>query len=142
DRGHQIPSADRTKNYAENSTTFYYTNMTAQTSSLNQGVWARLENQIRSWTRNSGVDTMYVVTGAGIRDGNAPIEYVKDNGNKDVAKPKYYYKALAVKRGKEYYTIGFFMENKVTPASAHFNSYRMTVAELEKRTGHRFFPGL
>ncbi|MBV2226918.1 MAG: DNA/RNA non-specific endonuclease [Sphingobacterium mizutaii] len=142
DRGHQIPSADRTKNYAENSTTFYYTNMTAQNSSLNQGLWARLENQIRSWARNSGVDTMYVVTGAGIRDGNAPVEYVKDNRGEDVAKPKYYYKALAVKRGQDYYTIGFYMENKATQASAHFNSYRMTVAELERKTGHRFFPGL
>src|SRR5690606_23908231 len=123
-------------------TTFYYTNMTAQNSSLNQGLWARLENQIRSWARNSGVDTMYVVTGAGIRDGNAPVEYVKDNRGEDVAKPKYYYKALAVKRGQDYYTIGFYMENKATQASAHFNSYRMTVAELERKTGHRFFPGL
>ncbi len=142
DRGHQIPSADRTKNAAENATTFYYTNMTAQTSSLNQGVWAKLENQIRSWTNASAVDTMYVVTGAGLAFANGTIDYVQDNQGNRVAKPKYYYKALAVKRGTAYYTIGFYMENKVTPTKANFSSYRMTVSELEKKTGYRFFPGI
>lgn len=142
DRGHQIPSADRTRNAAENATTFYYTNMTAQTSSLNQGVWAKLENQIRSWTTASGVDTMYVVTGAGLSFANGSIDYVQDNQGNRVAKPKYYYKALAVKRGTAYYTIGFYMENKVTPTKANFSSYRMTVSELERKTGYQFFPGI
>jgi len=56
--------------------------------------------------------------------------------------PKYYYKALAVKRGTAYYTIGFYMENKVTPTKANFSSYRMTVSELERKTGYQFFPGI
>lgn len=37
DRGHQLPSGDRTYNRAENESTFYYTNMTPQNRSLNQG---------------------------------------------------------------------------------------------------------
>jgi len=143
DRGHQIPSADRTKNRAENSTTFYYSNMTAQASSMNQGVWAKLENQIRSWTTSSGVDTMYVVTGAVIQTkSDSNIEYVRDNSGKSVAKPKYYYKALAMKRGTEYYTIGYKMDNIATNTQADPASYRMTVSDLEKETGYTFFPGL
>ena len=45
-----------------------------------------------------------------IRDRN--ITYVKDNDKKNVAKPKYYFKALAQKVGNTYYTIGFKMNNK------------------------------
>ena len=143
DRGHQLPSADRTKNRAENATTFYYTNMTAQASSMNQGVWVKLEIKVRNWAKSAGVDTMYVVTGAAIQTKtDSRIEYVKDNVGKQVAKPKYYYKALAMKRGKEYYTIGFKINNEPMNTKADPNSYRTTVSELEKETGHTFFPGL
>jgi endonuclease G len=143
DRGHQLPSADRTKNRAENATTFYFTNMTAQASSMNQGVWVKLEIKVRNWAKSAGVDTMYVVTGAAIQTKtDSRIEYVKDNVGKQVAKPKYYYKALAMKRGKEYYTIGFKINNEPMNTKADPNSYRTTVSELEKETGHTFFPGL
>lgn len=143
DRGHQLPSADRTKNYAENATTFYYTNMTAQEATLNQGVWAKLEGKVREWATSNGVDTMYVVTGALIKTKtDSRIEYVQDNNQKQVAKPKSYFKALAVKRGTEYYTIGYYMKNEVTQTNALISSYRMTVSDLEKETGYTFFPGL
>ncbi|SEG03159.1 DNA/RNA non-specific endonuclease [Sphingobacterium lactis] len=143
DRGHQLPSADRTKNRAENATTFYYSNMTAQEATLNQGVWAKLENQVRTWMQRSGVDTMYVVTGAGLQvTKDQPITYVRDNAGQEVAKPKYYYKALAVKRGTAYYTIGFKFDNVNTSGSAQPNSYRVTVRELEQLTGYTFFPAL
>ncbi len=143
DRGHQLPSGDRTKNYAENSTTFYYTNMTPQVSSMNQGVWASLENKIRSWTTQSSTDTMYVVTGASLLSANnQQIQYVRDNAGNEVAKPKYYYKALAMKRGSEYYTIGFKINNEAIPNNANYMDYTITVDQLEKETGYTFFPGL
>ncbi len=140
DRGHQLPSGDRTKNYQENASTFYYTNMTPQNRPLNQGLWADLETKIRTWTGQSGVDTMYVVTGAMVTtatDNN--IDYVKDNANANVAKPKYYYKALAMKKGNKYYTIGFRMDN-VAPASRDYMAYKVKVDDLEKETGFTFFP--
>jgi endonuclease G len=143
DRGHQIPSADRTYSRSENATTFYYTNMTAQASTMNQGVWAKLEDRVRGWTTGSGVDTMYVVTGAAIQsNSDSRIDYVNDNGGKQVAKPKYYYKALAMKRGQEYYTIGFKINNEPMNTQADPNTYKITVSELEKETGYTFFPGL
>lgn len=46
-RGHQIPSADRLT-YNANVQTFYGTNMTPQDENLNGGVWATLENKVRS----------------------------------------------------------------------------------------------
>ncbi|MGL4851215.1 MAG: fimbrillin family protein [Phocaeicola sp.] len=142
DRGHQLPSADRTSSSAANRTTFYYTNVTPQIGQgLNQSVWNNLEGQVRSWT--STCDTLYVVTGAMITTAtDKTIVYSTDNDNMKVARPKYYYKALAKKKGNNYYTIGFRFDNKQYPSGTSYNSYRVTVAELEAETGFTFFPSL
>lgn len=140
DRGHQLPSADRTVNSAANKTTFYFSNMTAQNSTLNQGIWADLEARVRVWTKQC--DTLYVVSGAMIKSSNnSVIEYVKDNGGLSVAKPQYYYKALAKKMGNTYYTIAYKMDNKA-PSSSTYNTYKLTISQLEKETGFTFFPKL
>ena len=61
DRGHQIPSADRLRD-GDNQQTFYGTNMTPQIGKkFNQGIWAKLEGKVRSWSDK--YDTLYVVTG-------------------------------------------------------------------------------
>lgn len=141
DRGHQIPSADRTSSYAANVTTFYFTNMTAQVGQgLNQSIWANLENQVRTWTNEC--DTLYVVTGAMITTKtNQTITYVTDNDREKVAKPKYYFKALCKKKGTNYYTIGFRFNNERYDGT-NYNNYRVTVSELEEETGFTFFPKL
>ncbi len=140
DRGHQLPSADRNFNNAQNKTTFYFSNMTAQVSKLNQGVWANLENKVRTWTAQC--DTLYVVTGAMPNTkSNTAIEYIIDNKNIEIARPKYYFKALAMKKGKNYYTIAYKMDNE-TPSSNKFEKYQMTVSELEKVIGFNLFPDL
>ncbi len=136
DRGHQIPSGDRTATRDLNATTFYYSNMTAQVSSMNQGIWNNLEQQVRTWTAQS--DTLYVVTGAEIKTAtDANITYSKGS-----AIPKYYYKALAMKKGNTYYTIGFRINNQVIPSGNNYNTYRVSVSDLEKETGYTFFPKL
>lgn len=136
DRGHQIPSGDRTASRTLNQTTFYYTNMTAQISSMNQGIWENLESQVRTWMSKG--DTLYVVTGAAIKTAtDATINYAKGS-----AIPKYYYKALALKKGDVYYTIGFKINNAIIPSPLTYNSFRISVSDLEKETGFTFFPKL
>lgn len=140
DRGHQLPSADRNFSTAQNKTTFYFSNITAQVSRLNQGIWANLETKVRTWTAQC--DTMYVVTGAmPTTSTNPAIDYILDNNKADIAKPKYYFKALAMKKGSNYYTIAYKMDNEV-PSSTKFEAYQMTVNELEQITGFTFFPDL
>jgi endonuclease G len=141
DRGHQIPSADRTRDKTTNSTTFYYSNMTPQNSTLNQGIWATLENDMRGWL--STCDTLYVVTGASITTAtDTNITYIKDNGGANVAVPKYYYKALARKKGNNYTTIAFRMDNVAPGSGKSYNSFRITVRQLEQETGYTFFPSI
>ena len=140
DRGHQLPSADRTATTVANRTTFYYTNMTPQVSRLNQGVWANLEGKVRAWA--SGTDTLFVVTGAMPTTAtNTTISYAYDRRGTAVAIPKYYFKALARKQQGVFYTIAFKFDN-VTPTSTDYWQYTLSVADLEQMTGFTFFPSL
>ncbi|MDR1091181.1 MAG: DNA/RNA non-specific endonuclease [Prevotella sp.] len=142
DRGHQIPSADRTNTRAANEQTFYYTNMTAQNSTLNQGVWANLETQCRSWIPK--YDTLYVVTGALLKTvgNNETVTYMKDHSDNQIAKPNYYYKVLLGKSGNTYKSIGFWFENKSYQSNKNFINYAMSVRDIEKRSGFNFFSNL
>ncbi|MDU1905844.1 MAG: fimbrillin family protein [Dysgonomonas sp.] len=139
DRGHQLPSADRTYSVAENETTFYFTNMAVQQSTLNQTTWANLESKLRTWTGQC--DTLYVVTGASITTkDDTNIEIIYDRDNRSVAKPKFFYKAIAKREGDMYYTIAYKMNNVATSDS--YDNYRLTVAQLENETGFEFFPSI
>jgi endonuclease G len=144
DRGHQLPSGDRTNSKEANASTFYYTNMTAQNASLNRGQWENLERQVRTWTSRmssgSNYDTLFVVTGAILPPPPEPIRYIKDNSGAEIAVPKAFYKALAQKINGKYYTIGFYVNNETPASGLSYNTWRVTVADLERKTGFTFFP--
>ena len=145
-RGHQLPSADRLASDEDNATTFYYTNMTPQLQSLNGGTWASLEDDLRKDYMCS--DTLYVVTGAHFDPGYG---YAYDNkgAGKPCAVPTHYYKViLRTKKGNsgkwvgncsadELQCVGFWFEHKGGAARQ-----MMSVAEIEKKTGHTFFPNV
>lgn len=134
DRGHQIPSADRTRTRTLNATTYYYTNMTPQVGQgMNQSIWANLEDAVRDWA--SGIDTLYVVTGA------MPPASNVDYTSKGMAIPEYYFKALARKISGTYRCVAFKLDNKAY-SGTDYNQGRMTVDELEELTGFDFFPAL
>lgn len=142
DRGHQIPSADRTSSVQANSQTFYYTNITPQMSRLNQDMWAKLEDQVRGWMSTS--DTLYVVTGAILRTvgKSETINYANDADGNRVAVPNYYYKVLLRLKNGTYSSIGFWLEHKSygnIPASV---SQSKSVADIESLTGFTFFHNL
>jgi endonuclease G len=61
DRGHNCPSADRTRTVTDNSATFLMTNMIPQSPDNNQGPWARLEDYTRTLV-NQG-NECYVIMG-------------------------------------------------------------------------------
>lgn len=134
DRGHQIPSGDRTCDRTTNESTFYYSNMTPQIGQkMNQAIWADLENKVRAWM--SGTDTVFVVTGA-----MPPKSNIKYTSN-GMAIPEYYYKVLVRKVSGTYRSIAFKLENR-DYSDRDFWQGKMSVAELEKETGFVFFPKL
>jgi endonuclease G len=150
DRGHQLPSADRQATIEANEQTFYATNMTPQNSDLNQGEWASLEGWVRKRAAESHTggrsDTLYVVTGCVLTTAEEPsVEHLSKNGVEG-AIPKAYYKVLVRTRsGKatvpwntDAECIGFWVENRAP--SDGYASWAVSVAEVEARTGHTFFP--
>ncbi|HIZ87961.1 MAG TPA: DNA/RNA non-specific endonuclease [Candidatus Coprenecus pullistercoris] len=143
DRGHQIPSGSRNSNTAMNRQTFYFTNMTAQNSRLNQEVWATLENKVRGYA--SVCDTLYVVTGP-IFDYDDPSrwQYTEDNNGNSVAVPDGYFKVLLryTVSSSTYYSAAFVYENRDYGRSEPSESDMRTVADVEEMTGIKFFNNL
>lgn len=141
-KGHQIPSGDRQRKDCDmNNQTFYYTNMTPQLlDGLNKDIWAKLEGAVRGWS--SGIDTLYVVTGAMPTTAtDKQIQYAQDNNGKNIAIPKYYFKALARQVGGNYQTIAFKLDHKAY-SDTQYMKYAISVSELENMTGFTFFPSL
>lgn len=145
DRGHQLPSGDRTGAYEMNMQTFYYTNMTPQLGSFNQKIWVDMEDKVRTWTK--ACDTLYVVTGAVLKTvgGNEMVKYVTDNIGNEIAVPNYYFKVLLKLdisgSNYNYSAIGFWFEHKANSGKVT-RSYAMSVDDIEKKTGLDFFINL
>ena len=62
DRGHQLPSKDRTDSSANNQFTFMMTNMLPQTAFLNRVIWEHLEEHTRNLVQQQG-KKLYVIAG-------------------------------------------------------------------------------
>ena len=141
DRGHQIPSGSRNANTAMNCQTFYYTNMTAQVSRFNQGLWANLENRVRGFV--SVCDTLYVVTGP-IFDSGEPERWTEDNAGNPVAVPDGYFKAVLSYNisTSTYYSVAFVYDNEEYSRSNPTASDMCSVSEVEAITGFTFFNNL
>ena len=149
DRGHLCASADRLYDRTANEQTFYMSNMSPQLSSFNQGYWVTLESQVQKLGRSKTFsDTLYVVKGGTIKEGQIKSYITRKNGNK-VAVPKYYYMALLKVKNGVYHSIAFWMEHKEygysynnkVPLSEIMN-HAVSVNELEQLTGIDFFPNL
>jgi len=132
-RGHQIPSADRLNNLP-NISTFYPTNMTPQDYDFNAGIWAKLEGQVRTYSRNC--DTLYVVTGADIRNSS---KWSGNNTGHKAKVPTHYYKALLRKAGDNYSAVGFYFPHNSAIAGDDFKNYTISISNLEKKVGVEFF---
>lgn len=144
DRGHQLPSADRLVCSEANMQTFYFTNMTPQSSSLNQGLWGNIEGSVRGWSDKC--DTVYVVTGCIMSDN--PSVTSDAAGNKCPIPSAYFKGVLRYSRSGTqgwggYTGIGIYVE--------HFKNYKsqnlsremvMSLSELEKRIGYKLFVNL
>ncbi|MEM9482477.1 MAG: DNA/RNA non-specific endonuclease [Cyanobacteria bacterium P01_F01_bin.116] len=62
DRGHMVPSADRTASERDNSATFLMTNIFPQTAENNRGPWRELENYCRNLVYEQG-KILYIIGG-------------------------------------------------------------------------------
>lgn len=137
DRGHQANLASM-GGVSDWQTLNYLTNITPQKADLNQGAWARLEDQERSLSRAADVDAVYVATG--------PL-YEKEMGslpgtNKVHTIPSGYWKVIFTGSTPADGLYAAFVMDQGTPRSASFCDFQVTVAEIEERSGLTLWSGL
>jgi len=138
DRGHIAPSADRTRNEADNSSTFLMSNMMPQVPELNRGVWGDLEDYCRELVQ-SGKE-LYIVAG--------PVGSKGSIGKKEkIAVPAKTWKVIVVLdrpglgvSGVTANTraIAVEMPNDASVKGKGWKSFRVSVRQLERETGLNF----
>jgi endonuclease G, mitochondrial len=94
-RGHNVPSGDRTRTVAENSSTFLMTNMIPQAPQFNQGPWGNLEDYIRTLVGTSNEAYIYMGNygSGGVGSNNVVLNTI---GSGVVAVPKNVYKIVVL----------------------------------------------
>ena len=130
DRGHQANLASM-GGVTDWQTLNYLTNITPQKADLNQGAWARLEDQERNLSKAPDVDAVYVATG--------PL-YEKNIGslpgtNKIHTIPSGYWKIIFTGSTPANGLYAAFIMEQSTPRSASFCDFQVTVEEIEERSG-------
>lgn len=144
DRGHLCPSADRTASESDNSATFLMTNMVPQYHELNAGAWEQLESHCRKLAEDG--KELYIVAGVVFP---ASPQVIGTTG-KRVAVPSHTYKIVVVTgRGQTAKditaatdVIAVNMPNEKTVKGSEWQSYKTSVAEIERQTGYTFFSAL
>jgi endonuclease G len=148
DRGHHCPSADRTLTVADNSSTFLMSNMMPQAPDNNQGPWAALETYCR--TLVSQGNEVYIVTGgsgSGGTGSNGGVTTTVAAGH--VAVPSQTWKVILVlpdAGGNDVVrvttatrTIAVIMPNAQGIRTNTWQSFRVSVDQVEQLTGYDFF---
>lgn len=148
DRGHMMPSASRLSTYEINAQTFYATNMMPQHSQFNQKIWATLEGEVRGWRC---ADTLFVITGT-LYEGQ--LKTITARG-RTIARPSHAYKiVLRTRKGNtgkhianissadDIKCIGFLFSNDDNGAATSMRDAAISVADIEKRSGFKFFRNL
>ena len=137
DRGHQANLASM-GGVSDWQTLNYLSNITPQKSDLNQGPWARLEDQERNLSKDPAVDQVFVATGPLYEHfvGTLP------GTNKVHTIPSGYWKIIFVGSTPENGLYASFVMNQDTPRNANFCAYQVTVAQIEERSGLTFWSHL
>lgn len=148
DRGHNTPSADRTKSEEDNSATFLMTNMIPQAPRNNQETWADLED----YTRDLVADGMevYAVMGGYGEGGTGSNGTAKTIDQGRVTVPGRIWKVLVVLEEGEGDLERINSATRViavdTPNSnsvrSDWGSYRTTVDAIEQATGYDLLSAL
>jgi endonuclease G, mitochondrial len=135
DRGHIIPSADRTKSVEDNSVTFLMTNMMPQTPDNNRKTWEGLERYSRELVQQG--KELYVIAGPLGKQGKLKAK---------VTIPKSTWKIVVVldKPGAEIKDITsntrILAVNIPNEEGINFDwkTYKVSVDKLEELTGYNF----
>ena len=141
DRGHNCPSADRTRTVDDNSATFLMTNMMPQAPRNNQQTWANLENYCRTLLDSD--NEVYLICGSYGRGGTGSNGYATTLDQGRVTVPARCWKVIVVlpigtrdatRVGANTRVIAIDTPND-NSLSTSWDAYRTSVDAIETATG-------
>jgi endonuclease G len=146
DRGHMCPAQDRSSRQADMDTTFYLTNIVPQSPHSNQHGWERLESYCRALAKDH---VLYIYCGPHGVGGEGKNGAAKEvgTGALTLTVPAKLWKAILVlpsedaEPRKNTRAIAVIMPNDQS-VGYDWTQYRVSVREVEKLTGYRFFANI
>ncbi|MGZ8467830.1 MAG: DNA/RNA non-specific endonuclease [Gemmatirosa sp.] len=143
-RGHMTMSADRTRGALDNATTFYYSNIIPQTNANNGGPWLELEQYLGGLAVN-GNREIFVFSGGAAYSGSL------NNANRVAIPTRTWKIAVIIDRNEGISSVGspadveiiaVDMPNTQTVPSGDWQTYRVSVDQIEALTGYDFLAAL
>jgi len=157
DRGHLVPSADRTASSEDNSATFLMTNMIPQAPDNNRNTWVNLESFSRDLVigeLNNFTDDkeLYIVAGSygvGGIGSNGSLDAIATSGGKIVV-PERTWKAILVLDNPGDGIADVTADTRVIAVdipneqdiSTNWQDFRVSVDDIEEATGYDLFSNL
>ncbi len=146
DRGHLVPSGDRTCSVAANSATFLMTNIMPQAAANNQGPWAELENYSRALIADG--NELYTYAGSTGQGGTGLNGFANTIANGNVTVPSLTWKVIVVlpvgsndadRVTKTTRTIAVIMPNQQSIGQGTpWRNFRTSIRSVEALTGLNF----
>jgi endonuclease G len=149
DRGHVMPSADRTLSLAQNHATFLMSNMIPQSPDNNQGPWASMENDLRTYLP---ANELYIVMGGVGTGGTGSNGFATTIANGHVSVPSHTWKVVlflpnasgddVARVTASTTTLAVLIPNVQGIRNNNWRDYIVTVDHVESLTGYDFFPNV
>lgn len=147
DRGHSVPSGDRTCSIPDNSATFLMTNIMPQAAANNQGPWEELETYARTLAGQG--NELYIYTGGAGQGGTGLNGFATTIASGRVTVPSVTWKVILVlpignndadRVVKTTRTIAVIMPNNQNIGmNTPWRNFRTSVKAVEVLTGLSFF---
>ena len=137
DRGHLVPSGDRTNNLNQNSTTFLMTNIIPQAPELNRGIWSDLEKDCRELLKQG--KELYIISG-----GEGKLKTIAKG---KVTVPAWNWKIIVIldKPNQKITGNTRIIAVRIPNSNSlknNWRDYRVSVDEIEKNTGLDFLTNI
>lgn len=149
DRGHLCPSEDRDSSPADNAATFVLSNVVPQAPKFNRETWKYLEEYARKLVNNGS--EVYIVAGTAGVGGTGEQGQAMSLASGKITVPAALWKVLLImpngtddlnRIGPNTQVVAVYIPNEQASTANRWETYRLSVNELEQRTGLRFFPNL
>lgn len=135
DRGHQVPLAS-VSNTAGWRSANYLSNITPQSSHLNQGPWVRLESAVRNLARSGNI--VYVVTGPLYERFFASLP----GADEEHSIPSGYFKVIATVNHSGFVSASAYVMEQNSTRADNYCAKEVTIDNVESRSGLNIFPAM